>query len=256
MAVVQKPQKKKRAAPHPLFGDFIVSLLIAWDEVKLAAIMATTRECLASLPVSKNECAADFAQYATWPVPRGREIAAMPVLDAADYFATELRAVHAQLCAEAEQRARGPPTRLPVSAAWVTLLKDAARAFFLAVFFFDGRIRRLVCAPHRVHDTVWQTVPPRPKRLRQFFDQGALDLAKHFVSDMAAVVDRAHRETPLTRAEHETLFEYGNALNATFVKHVRDWYVTLTRTSLWATPIVAPPPAWQAQHTPHVESKE
>lgn len=210
----------KRAAPHPLFGDFFYTLFNMWDELALAGIMGALQLAVTRLPVNNQECYADFATHVRWPVPRSYGVTVLALSDAADSLAEQLRAVHAQLAKEATERTRGGLSK--VTPAWVAALKNAARALFMVSFFHDGRVRRLVMAPHRCHRQVWRTVPPRRERLRTFLDQGAMHACIAFADNMT-----------LTEGTAPGLAHI-DALNRSFVTQIAAWWVTLSPSSAYA----------------------
>jgi hypothetical protein len=215
---------------HPVYNDFLTTLLAVWDERRLAAIMATLREVLTRLSAHKQECTIDFAQGARWPVPHNCGTTVLGAVDAADHFATELRTIHAQQCRDAGDRARGTYTRMPLSLAWAQMVADSARAFFMVLFFYDGRVRRLVMTPHRCHRSVWNTLPPRRERLRFFFDNGARAECDAYVQEMCGP------PTGTVAGANDRCA----AASARFVHNMRTWWVTMSRSSLIAAPEDAP----------------
>lgn len=219
-----KNQKKR----HAHFGDLLSAVLWTWTPLRLANLMGALRVTLSALSVQKQECTIEYAQTAriVLPVKDGTE--ALTPLAALDYLETELRAIVVRQDEDALALSRGSKTRVPLSASWVRTMSETARAVFLVLFFKDGRVRRLVMTPHRIHNETWQTTPPDEKRFRNFLKQGADDLVLDYIR---------RTQTPAEPLAPPLLAE----ATWVFVRSMARWWTTSSRSTIWSPPLPPPP---------------
>lgn len=153
------------AAAHalstPTWPDLLTAVLFAWqDTPRLCALTQILHACLVQLPGDDAACNTQF-------------VASRPLVSVCESPPRVLHPVAAVETLQRDWEALASLHLLPTP-----LLVDTTRATFLVLFLLDGRVRRLVLAPHKGHQLMHTRPPERTRMLAWLGGCAGIDAAK------------------------------------------------------------------------------